>query len=198
MKNIVFDLGGVVLDWNPGKVRNEFKRNLELPCFLFDSGFFQEYWTEFDRGTYTEEEMIGKMSLLSGFSFSDCREFMEYIKHSLVDIPRTVELIRRLSEKGFSLYCLSNMSHEFYDYLKDREVFRYFDGQIISAHEGMVKPDEDIFNLLLDRFGLKPHECLFIDDLPANVRTAAELGFHTVLFADKEKGYQAIDRFIAD
>ncbi len=61
----------------------------------------------------------------------------------------------------------------------------------------MVKPDEDIFNVLLDRFHLEPHECLFIDDLPANVKTAVDMGFHTVLFADKEKGYWAIDRFIA-
>ena len=122
---------------------------------------------------------------------------MEYIKHSLVDIPRTVGLIRNLSEQGYPLYCLSNMSHEFYDYLKGREVFRYFKGQIISAREGMVKPDEAIFHLLLERFGLEPHECLFVDDLPANVKTAADLGFHTALFADREKGYQAIDRFIA-
>ncbi|MCM1440793.1 MAG: hypothetical protein NC131_16565, partial [Roseburia sp.] len=68
MKNIIFDLGGVVLDWNPEKVRKEFKENPELPRFLFDSGFFQKHWTEFDRGTYTEEEMIAKMSALSGFS----------------------------------------------------------------------------------------------------------------------------------
>ncbi len=61
----------------------------------------------------------------------------------------------------------------------------------------MVKPDEAIFHLLLERFGLEPHECLFVDDLPANVKTAADLGFHTTLFADREKGYQAIDRFIA-
>ncbi len=197
MKNIIFDLGGVVLDWNPEKVRKEFKENPELPRFLFDSGFFQKHWTEFDRGTYTEEEMVAKMAALSGFSLPDCRLFMEYIKHSLVDIPRTVELIRSLSEQGYPLYCLSNMSREFYDYLKHREVFRYFTGQIISAHEGMVKPDEDIFNVLLDRFHLEPHECLFIDDLPANVKTAVDMGFHTVLFADKEKGYWAIDRFIA-
>lgn len=197
MKNIVFDLGGVVLDWNPEKVRKEFK-NPELPRFLFDSGFFQKYWTEFDRGTCTEEEIVGKMSLLSGYPLPDCREFMEYIRHSLADIPRTVELIRKLSGQGFALYCLSNMSHEFYDYLKDREVFRYFKGQIISAREGMVKPDEDIFCLLLERFGLKPEECLFIDDLPDNIRTAAGMGFHTVLFDDKEKGYRVIDRFVAE
>lgn len=197
MKNIVFDLGGVVLDWNPEKVRKEFTANPDLPRFLFDSGFFQEYWTEFDRGTCTEEEMIGKMSVFSGYSLSDCREFMEYIKHSLADIPRTVELIKKLSGQGFALYCLSNMSREFYDYLKGREVFRYFKGQIISAKEGMVKPNEDIFRLLLERFGLKPEECLFVDDLPDNIRTAAGMGFHTVLFADKEKGYRAIARFIA-
>ncbi len=197
MKNIVFDLGGVVLDWNPEKVKKEFKKNPELPRFLFGSDFFRKYWSEFDRGALTEEGMIGKMSLLSGFPVADCREFVEFIKYSLTDIPRTVELIRELSGKGYPLYCLSNMSNEFYDYLKGREVFRYFKGQIISAHEGMIKPNEDIFYLLLDRFNLQPHECLFVDDLQANIQTAAKLGFHTVLFADKEKGYRTVERFIA-
>lgn len=196
MKNIIFDLGGVVLDWNPAKVEKEFEGNMELPRFLFNSGFFQKYWTEFDRGTLTEEEIIEKMSEVSGFSVAESRAFVEFIKHSLTDIPRTVDLIRDLSEKGYPLYCLSNMANEFYDYLKDREVFRYFSGQIISAREGMIKPEPDIFCLLLDRYQLKAHDCLFIDDLSANVQAAAELGFHTVLFTDKEKGYQAIHRFI--
>lgn len=196
MKNIIFDLGGVVLDWNPQKVEKEFRGNLALPRFLFNSGFFGEYWTEFDRGCLTETELTGKMAEVSGYSQEDSREFVEFVKHSLTDIPRTITLIRQLSEEGYSLYCLSNMAREFYDYLKGREVFRYFKGQIISALEGMVKPDAGIFCLLLDRFGLKAEDCLFIDDLPANVEAAAALGFHTVLFADKEKGYREIDRIL--
>lgn len=198
MKSIVFDLGGVVVDWSPAKVQKEFKGNPELPRYLFGSDFFRQYWTEFDRGTLTEAELVIKMSALSGCPLPECRAFVEFIKESLTDIPRTVELIKELSGKGFPLYCLSNMSHEFYDYLKDREVFRYFRGQIISAREGMVKPEAGIFELLLRRFGLEAGDCLFADDLPANVEAAVALGFRTALFADKEQGYREIARFVGE
>lgn len=192
IKNVIFDLGGVVLDWNPGKIKAHFKGNMDLPTFLFEKGFFQRYWTEFDRGMVTEEEIIGQMSAFSGCSLSDCRELVEFIKHSLTDIPETQELIRQLSAEGYKLFCLSNMAVEFYDYLKGREVFKYFDGQIISGLEHEIKPEEAIYCLLPERFGIKPEESLFIDDLEANIETAARLGFHTVHFSERTKGYREI------
>ncbi|WP_251620087.1 HAD family hydrolase [Odoribacter lunatus] len=197
MKNIVFDLGGVVVDWNPAKVEKEYNGDKGLPQFLFHSGFFKTHWTEFDRGVQTEKEMIRAMADISGFPLSECENFMAFIKYSLTDIPKTIELIHNLSIKGYSLYCLSNMSNEFYDYLKVRDVFRYFKGQIISAHEKTVKPEPEIFRLLLSRFSLKAEECLFIDDLPDNIQAAADMGFNTVLFADKEKGYQTIEQLLS-
>lgn len=193
MKNIVFDLGGVVVDWNPQRVLNEYPGGRELPLSLFEKGFFQTHWAEFDRGMVSQEKMIEEMSDFSGRSHSDCQEFVEYIKCSLSDIPETVELIQNLSAEGYRLFCLSNMSLEFYDYLKGRKVFTYFDGQIISALEKVIKPDPEIYNLLITRHGLKPEETLFIDDLPQNVEAAGNLGFHTVLFDDREEGYRRIE-----
>lgn len=196
MKNIVFDLGGVVLDWNPRKMESDFKGAPALPRSLFEHDFFQNYWTEFDRGMYTEEEIIDLMSSSSGFSIKECRELVEFVKHSLTDIPETVHLIRQLSEEGYNLYCLSNMSVEFYNYLKDREVFTYFKGQIISGLEKLIKPDEAIFRLLTTRFGLAPENTLFVDDLEKNVETAQSLGFHIVHFNDRRRGYAEIENFI--
>ncbi len=194
MKNVVFDLGGVVLDWNPKKARREFRGNRELAEFLFTSDFFRRNWTEFDRGMVTENEIIHQMSQASGCSAADCREFVEYVKYSLKDIPQTVELIRQLSVRGYDLYCLSNMSVEFYDYLKGRAFFRFFKGQIISGLVHLVKPEEAIFRLLLEKYSLRPEETLFIDDLESNTRVAGLLGFHTVIFDDREKGYEEIGR----
>ncbi len=194
MRNVIFDLGGVVFDWNPQKVKRDYQGNKALPEFLFKSGFFQEYWTEFDRGTFSEAELIGHMARLSAFPEEECRGFVEFIKYSLTDLPRTLVLIRELFQRGFNLYCLSNMGREFYDYLKEREVFRYFKGQVISALVGMVKPEEGIYRLLLERFQLKPDESLFIDDLRPNIETAESLGLHTLLFADKERGYRELNR----
>lgn len=193
MKNIIFDLGGVVVDWSPQRVLNEYPGDRELPVSLFQKGFFQQYWTEFDRGTMTQEELICQMAEYAGRPVEECRKFIEFIKLSLVDIPRTVELIQNLSAEGYKLYCLSNMSVEFYDYLKIREVFGYFDGQVISALEKVVKPEDAIYRLILDRFNLIPEETLFIDDLQHNLDAANEFGIQTVNFSDREKGYRMIE-----
>ena len=117
---------------------------------------------------------------------------MEFVKHSLRDIPETQQLIKELSARGFRLFCLSNMSLDFYDYLKDREVFQFFEGQIISALEKTIKPEKKIFEILMERYGVNSGESVFIDDLERNIRAAAELGFHTVHFADKEKGMRQL------
>ena len=149
MKNIVFDLGGVVVDWSPERLMQEYPGDKELPLALFKGGFFERYWTQFDRGMLTQAEVSTEMSRFAGRTYAECWDFMEYIKHFLVDIPGTVELIRELAGRDYRLFCLSNMSVEYYDYLKDREVFSYFEGQIISALEHVIKPEEAIYRLLL-------------------------------------------------
>lgn len=196
MKNIVFDLGGVVVDWSPRRVFDEYPGDKELPRSLFERGFFQSTWAEFDRGVISQEKMIEEMSRFTNRPFSECLEFVDYIKYSLVDIPKTIDLIKSLSVEGYRLYCLSNMSIEFYDYLKVRDVFTYFDGQIISALEKVIKPDPEIYRRLLERYSLEPEETLFIDDLEKNIQAAGELGFHTVLFDDREKGYLRVNELL--
>ena len=88
------------------------------------------------------------------------------------------------------------MSVEYYDYLKDREVFSYFEGQIISALEHVIKPEEAIYRLLLERYGLQAEKTLFIDDLKPNVAAAERLGIHTVHFADRQWGIQKIKEML--
>ena len=194
IKNIVFDLGAVVVDWDPGRLVREYTNREVNPQELFKNGFFDKYWPEFDRGTYSEEEIIEKMSQHSGYSIEGCTEAVTHIKHSLVDIPRTVRLIEVLKKKGYRLFCLTNMSYEFYDYLKFRDVFANFEGQVVSAHESLIKPEAAIYQVLLSRYNLVPEETLFIDDLKANIDAAERQGIQTVWFADKEKGYLEIDQ----
>lgn len=192
MKNIVFDLGAVVVDWNPDKLLQEYPGDRKLPEILFERGFFQTCWSEFDRGVYTQEEMAEKISQCAGHPYEECWDLMEYVKHSLCDIPETVQLIKELSARDYRLFCLSNMSVEYYDYMKHREVFSYFEGHIISALEHTVKPEKEIFMVLTERYGLKPAETLFIDDLEANVESARQLGFNILHFANREKGLRKL------
>lgn len=192
MKNIIFDLGGVVVEWNADRVIGSFKGNSSLINFIKENSFFQNDWTAFDKGEISRQELLNNIAIQSGCSLKDCDEFMEHVKQSLHTIPETEALIKELSAQGYKLYCLSNMSVDFYDYLKTRDVFNYFDGRIISALEHMVKPDREIYDLILNRYHLKPEESLFIDDLEANVKAAQAVGMNTVHFTDKHKAYEEI------
>lgn len=194
MKNVVFDLGGVVVDWSPARLLEEYPGDTEIPVTLFQKGFFQEYWPEYDRGTVDQTGIVKEMSRFSKRTYAECWDFVEFIKHSLCDIPATQLLIKELSEKGYRLFCLSNMSIEYYDYLKEREVFSYFDGRIISALEHVIKPEKEIYELLMERYDVVPEESLFIDDLEKNIDAARQLGFNTVHFTDKEQGIKEIMR----
>ena len=198
MKNIVFDLGGLVVDWSPERLMQEYAGDPEMPLVLFKKGFFQEYWQEYDRGVVTQVEIVKEMSRFAGRCYAECWDFVEFIKHSLRDVPETQRLIKELAGKGYRLFCLSNMSVEYYDYLKDREIFQYFEGRIISALEHAIKPDKEIYEILLKRYDLLPRESLFIDDLEKNIDTARELGFHTVHFRDKEKGIREIQSCLGE
>jgi 2-haloacid dehalogenase len=98
-------------------------------------------------------------------------------------IDETVEIFRRLKAAGVPCYALTNMETETFPLRVKRFPFlSWFDGAIVSAFEGVVKPEPEIFERLLERFGLRPESTLFVDDSPRNVRTAHELGIQAVLF----------------
>lgn len=115
MKNIIFDLGGVVVEWNAKRVIETFRGNPILVNFVRENRLFLNDWRDYDRGDVTRQELINKVAILSGCPPEDCNEFVEHVKHSLVSIPETETLIKELYARGFKLYCLSNMSVDFYE-----------------------------------------------------------------------------------
>ncbi|MFR9503889.1 MAG: HAD family phosphatase [Rikenellaceae bacterium] len=178
MKTIIFDLGGVVVARNPQRVTEEFS---EFFSFLADKQM-PHFWEEYDRGTQTMEETIEIISQKRGYTPDFCRKcVMEGIDMQEEIVP-TARLIEELHERGFRLLVLSNMSLEFIEFIRKLPVYRYFSGEVVSCEEGVVKPEPEIFKLILERFNLDPAESLFVDDRPANLDAAAALGINTVLF----------------
>lgn len=177
IKNIIFDLGGVVIG------RDYALRGDRLKSFRFLQGEdFPQFWKDFDNGDASQQQVAEAISEIEGCSVAEADEMITYVRGLYNEFPDTVELIKRLSREGYGLYVLSNMPLEFYNYIKSFEVFRYFDGVAISSIEKMSKPDPRFFRLLLDRYGLLPEESLFVDDKIMNVTAAARLGLHTCLF----------------
>ena len=92
------------------------------------------------------------------------------------------DLIHRLKAAGYGIYLLSNASMNQPTYWNQLDLSRYFDGTMVSAFEHTVKPSLDIYRKFTDRFGLKPEECVFIDDLPINIAGAVENGWQGIVF----------------
>lgn len=179
IKNVIFDLGGVVLG-------RDFKRLGDVLgntfAFISADEAFPEYWSEFDRGTYTRSEVTRMLADDYNLTLEDANDQVQKLLELLQPIPETEELIRELKAEGIKCYVLSNMSGEFYAELLKFPVFEHFDGAVVSYQERVNKPDRKIYEIILSRYGLEPSETLFADDKAANTAAAAELGLHTVTY----------------
>lgn len=173
MKNIVFDLGGVVFARDPRKFEPEF---IEFFSYILLPEM-PKFWEEYDRGVVTFEEIITSLADYNACS----RELAESnLRRSILtqeEVPATKALIADLKAAGYRLYVLSNMSLEFIEFLRKKEVYAHFDGEVVSCLEHVVKPDAAIYNRLVERYGLKPEETLFVDDRPKNIIAARALGW---------------------
>ena len=173
IKNIVFDLGGVVFARDPRKFEPEFIKFFsyimlpEMP----------RVWEEYDRGMSTYDEVITDLA-----EYNSCdRELAEKnLRRSILtqeEIPATKSLVEVLKVAGYRLYVLSNMSLEFIEFLHTKEVYKNFEGEVVSCYEHIVKPEAEIYKILVDRYQLNEAETLFIDDRKANIEAAIELGW---------------------
>ena len=173
MKNIVFDLGGVVFARDPRKFEPEFIKFFsyillpQMPLF----------WEEYDRGVVSYEQVVTDLA-----EYNNCdRELADKnLRRSILtqeEIVATKALVADLKAAGYKLYVLSNMSLEFIEFLRKTEVYKYFDGEVVSCEEHVVKPDAEIYRRLVERFGLDVSETLFIDDRKENVEAARNEGW---------------------
>ena len=178
MKNVIFDLGGVVFARDKDKCSAEFR---EFWSFLRQP-FLPDFWVEYDRGTLSQEEVIAILAEQSGRSLDYCRRMMRTAIDLQEERRPTVELIGDLKAAGYRLYVLSNMSHEFIDFLRRMPVYAQFDGEVVSCEELTIKPEHKIYELLLSRYGLEASESIFIDDRSDNGEAAAEMGITPFLF----------------
>ena len=173
MKNIVFDLGGVVFARDPRKFEPEFIKFFSyilLPQM-------PRFWEEYDRGVVSYEQVVTDLA-----EYNNCdRELADKnLRRSILtqeEIVATKALVADLKVAGYKLYVLSNMSLEFIEFLRKTEVYKYFDGEVVSCEEHVVKPDAEIYRRLVERYGLDVSETLFIDDRKENVEAARNEGW---------------------
>jgi 2-haloacid dehalogenase len=181
IKNIIFDFGGVLVDWNPRYFfKTYFNDNEKMEWFL--KNIAKDEWNiEQDRGRTLKD---GTEILVKQHPDWE-KEIRAYYDNWTTmlrsDIPENIEILKQLEGK-YNLYGLTNWSEETFPYaLENYEFFRIFEDKIVvSGTEKLIKPDKDIFEVLLKRYDLKPEESVFIDDNVNNIATAKSLGFKTI------------------
>lgn len=181
IKNIIFDLGNVILQCSTIETMYNFTTSEEIAKNLITYIFKSEEWQLLDLGNISKEEAILRIQERVSAQYKPLiKEVIDnrvkYIKLN----KETIEIAKKLKDIGYKIYVLSNMATFTYEYFKDNEFFKLCDGIVISAYEHIKKPDEEIFKILLDRYKLLPKECLFIDDddTGRSFETANKLGIN--------------------
>jgi len=185
---VVFDLDGVLIDWNPRHLyRQLFDDAVAMERFLTEVCSLE--WNERqDAGRPWQEairELVGRHPDQAEMITAYHERWPETLRG---EMPETVEVLEQLKAMSLRLYALTNWSHETFPIARERFAFlECFDGIVVSGEERVVKPDPAIFRTLLTRYDIEPSRAVFIDDSPRNVAAAAGLGFHSVRFTDADQ-----------
>ena len=182
-KNIIFDLGNVVLDYNPEeylikKINDKNKVEIAL-----NNIFKSNEWKMLDRGIITEEEAkrVIKNRVIDNSEIIDLA--FENWYDMLRPIEETIELINKLKKNGYKIYYLSNFhSKAFEEVTNKNKVFEEFYGGIVSFKEKLLKPEKEIYMKLLEEYNLNPEECIFIDDMLINIEGAKAVNIKGIQF----------------
>lgn len=189
IKNIVFDMGNVLLEWNPEKIIARFIDDKDRIQKLKNAVFEQEYWSKLDAGLTTEEEVREHAkSLLPKEYHEDIDEILDNWQYCLPINADTSNLVKYLHAKGYGVYLLSNANNKFVEVKRDLHCIKFMDGYLASYEVGYTKPAPEIYQIFLKRFDLKADECLFIDDMQVNCNGAQREGMQAYCFdGDYEK-----------
>ena len=191
IRNIIFDLGGVLVDWNPvDKLRRMGLPEEEVQEIAKNTTFSPE-WNEVDRSAIAKDQLFAKMlSNVPENYREDAASFLnEGVFDAIHSFSYSADWLKSLKERGFSLYLLTNYSDWMFDYhYKNEFSFTdYVDGMVVSGREKLLKPESAIYECLLKRYGLKAEECVFLDDHAENVEGAKKCGLNGIVFTDFEK-----------
>lgn len=184
IKNIIFDLGNVLIRFKPEEFINKNIKE-EYREKFFNVVFKGQEWADLDRGILEYSDAVKIFSEKIPECSSEIKKFFDnYILDALEPIEKNIEIMKSLKEK-YKLYILSNFHYPAFDYIfKNWKFFKYFDGKIVSGHCRLLKPEKEIYELLCSSYSLNPDECIFIDDTKANIESAEKFGIRGIHLTD--------------
>jgi HAD superfamily hydrolase (TIGR01509 family) len=183
VRNVIFDVGGVLLEWDPPAFIAKLHPDAATAALIRQQIFEHPDWHEFDRGAIDVNQAIDVFGSRAGLTPDQMRELLRTANAALRPIAGTVQLLDDLAAANVPLYLLSNMPVSTYEYLVEQHTFfRHFRHLVISGAILMIKPQPAIYKHLVETTGIVPAESVFIDDLLKNVIAARECGLHAIQF----------------
>lgn len=193
----LFDLGGVFFDWDPDHFYKNVFENIEEREFFLAEVCNDQWNVQQDAGRSIAE---AELELIPKFPHYEKEIKMYYKNHRKMIrgvFEESVDILKKLKDKNYDCYVLSNWSAETFAGMTDDYPFlKLFDGLLISGEDKLIKPDHAIYQLARDRFNLNPEETVFIDDKLENIQAAQEMNFKTIHLTDPNIIKTEIKKFL--
>ncbi len=196
VNNVVFDVNGVLVNTVSVETASQFDYSIDEAVMLLKMGM-TDIWKKYDLGFYmTRESMIDDFIAY----FPQEEELVRKVltrRHMIVVNEEMEKFLLDLKLKGIKVYLLSNVGYGDLNMVKKFRFAKEVDGAVYSCEEGKVKPDQEIFEALMEKYGLKAEETVFIDDSGKNLKSAEQIGFKTVRYITPRKTKSEVYRIIA-
>jgi putative hydrolase of the HAD superfamily len=195
IKNIIFDVGRVLVEVNWLQVMKDLGFDGETLERVSKATVFSPAWLEYDASVLPYEELLKKFIANDPEMKEQILLFMEHEQDAIREFSYANEWVKSFKDKGYGCYILSNYPKRTFEIsMGERSFEEHMDGAIYSWQVKVSKPNREIYEILLDRYGLKAEECLFMDDTARNLEVAKEFGIHTILFTDKEEAEEELKK----
>ncbi|NVM01210.1 MAG: HAD family phosphatase [Candidatus Helarchaeota archaeon] len=196
IKNIIFDLGNVLLSFRPQELLSKVTDDQTRIKGFMSKVTGSKTWLKLDRGTIS----INEARDLFLKEYPEEEDLLIYFfdnwKELFAPIQNSIDILKKLKLSGYKTYALSNFVKEAFEYVSSLfDFFKTFDGMVISYRENVIKPEKEIYEILLLRYKLTPEECLFIDDIEGFCLGAEKLGIKTILFDSKLNLKSELEKF---
>lgn len=190
IRNIIFDMGNVLLRFDREIFMNRHAADCtpEERTLLLREVFLSAEWIMQDRGTHTPSETVEIIcERLPGKLHKAVEGLVNWYIGDIMPVDGMAELIEELKQEGYKIYLLSNAAKDFPNYWHKIPGHEYFDDLCVSAFHGFIKPQPEIYRCALEKFGVLAEESVFIDDVPANIEAALNIGMKGIVFHDDVK-----------
>lgn len=199
IRNIIFDIGNVLTDFRWKEFLSDRGFSEEMTARIARASVLTPLWDEVDRGVWDMEKLMQEFIRRDPEIASELRLAFDNVKGMVTKRDYAIPWIQRLKTHGYKVYYLSNFSIKACEDCQDAlDFIPFMDGGILSCREKVIKPDAEIYRILLSRYSLKAEESVFIDDTGKNVDAAEALGIHGICFKSRKQAEEELRQLGVD